>query len=85
MCGYMRTTETTLSSGQLFNLHHSTANVCVVPEQVRWFSFQFLMQQLSEELAAAHAATQLVLGALPKPPKKGRQPLQPARELLLPQ
>ena len=60
-------------------------DACACLPQVRWFSFQFLMQQLSEELAAAHAATQLVLGALPKPPKKGRQPGQPGREPLLPQ
>lgn len=40
--------------------------------QVRWFSFQFVMQQLAEELEDMHTATQLVLAALPKPPKKGR-------------
>ncbi|EIE23259.1 hypothetical protein COCSUDRAFT_42166 [Coccomyxa subellipsoidea C-169] len=38
--------------------------------KVRWFSFQFLMQQLAEELKDMHTATQLVLAALPKPPKK---------------
>jgi hypothetical protein len=38
--------------------------------QVRWFSFQFLMQQLAEEIKDMHTATQLVLAALPKPPKK---------------
>jgi hypothetical protein len=45
--------------------------------QVRWFSFQFLMQQLSLELKDMHTATQLVLAALPKPPKKSRQSLLP--------
>ncbi|KAK9903224.1 hypothetical protein WJX75_000088 [Coccomyxa subellipsoidea] len=38
--------------------------------KVRWFSFQFLMQQLAEEIKDMHTATQLVLAALPKPPKK---------------
>ncbi len=42
----------------------------LMPVQVRWFSFQFLMQQLAEELKDMHTATQLVLAALPKPPKK---------------
>ena len=48
--------------------------------QVRWFSFQFVMQQLAEELEDMHTATQLVLAALPKPPKRGRR----ARALLGP-
>ncbi|CAL8465245.1 g4780 [Coccomyxa elongata] len=50
--------------------------------KVRWFSFQFLMQQLAEEVKDMHTATQLVLGALPKPPKKRRPG---TRGLLLPQ
>ena len=53
--------------------------VCV---QVRWFSFQFLMQQLAEEVKDMHTATQLVLAALPKPPKKRHSG---TRGLLLPQ
>ena len=57
----------------------------VCPTQMRWFSFHFLMQQLGEELADAHTAVQLVLAALPKPPKRGRRPPEPAREPLLPQ
>lgn len=38
------------------------------------------MQQLAEELEDMYTATQLVLAALPKPPKKGRR----ARALLGP-
>ncbi|CAL5222233.1 g4567 [Coccomyxa viridis] len=54
-------------------------------QKVRWFSFQFVMQQLAEELEDMHTATQLVLAALPKPPKKGRrQTLLGPTEPLLP-
>lgn len=54
--------------------------------QVRWFSFQFVMQQLAEELEDMHTATQLVLAALPKPPRKGRgRSLLGPTEPLLPQ
>ncbi len=56
--------------------------VVMVCAQVRWFSFQFLMQQLAEEVKDMHTATQLVLAALPKPPKKRRPG---TRALLLPQ
>ena len=61
---------------------------CLIPccaAQVRWFSFQFVMQQLAEELEDMHTAMQLVLTALPKPPKKGRaQDLLGPIEPLLP-
>ncbi len=53
--------------------------------QMRWFAFQFLMQQLGEELTDAHTATQLVLAALPKPPKRSRPLPAQGREPLLPQ
>ena len=63
----------------------SGASVHAVLLQVRWFSFQFVMQQLAEELEDMHTATQLVLAALPKPPKKGRgRVLLGPREPLLP-
>ena len=56
---------------------HCLNSACAA--QVRWFSFQFVMQQLAEELEDMHTAMQLVLTALPKPPKRGR-----ARDLLGP-
>ena len=52
--------------------------------QVRWFSFQFVVQQLAEELEDMHTATQLVLAALPKPPSKKRGRLLGPLEPLLP-
>ncbi|CAK0786828.1 hypothetical protein CVIRNUC_010042 [Coccomyxa viridis] len=53
-------------------------------QKVRWFSFQFVVQQLAEELEDMHTATQLVLAALPKPPSKRRGRLLGPLEPLLP-
>ena len=52
---------------------------------MRWFSFQFVVQQLAEELEDMHTATQLVLAALPKPPSRRRGHLLGPLEPLLPQ
>ena len=54
--------------------------------QVRWYSFQFLCQQLSDELLDMHERMAAVLAALPKPPKAPRAslPRSGVQEPLLP-
>ena len=42
--------------------------------QVRWYSFQFLCQTLSDELLDMHERMAAVLAALPKPPRPQRAP-----------
>ena len=54
---------------------------------MRWYSFQFLCQQLSDELLDMHERMAAVLAALPKPPKPPKLPPHPRaglREPLLP-
>lgn len=38
---------------------------CSPPPQVSWFSFQFVCEELAEQLEALHAATDAVLRKLP--------------------
>ncbi|KAK9835385.1 hypothetical protein WJX81_006485 [Elliptochloris bilobata] len=49
--------------------------------KVRWYSFQFLCQQLSDELLDMHERMAAVLAALPKPPKPSKLPPQPRASL----
>jgi len=42
--------------------------------QVRWYSFQFLCQTLSDELLDMHERMAAVLAALPKPPRPQQAP-----------
>ena len=58
-------------------LCHIIANSLRCVRQVRWYSFQFLCQQLSDELLDMHERMAAVLSALPKPPKPPKLPPHP--------